>query len=231
MAAAVEVEAEIANDEEQESEIPQQEIRQQSLQMEYKYKEEGEVLVGPVVEDGRNNDIKNVLPEKIEEKAVHLDEENSGQVETERIKHCENAEHSKEQVEAIKKDSAQKYLAEEDTTSEEEFCDVDLSEFGIELSVSESDVSFSSQQFLVLDESAASSHTSSQLSTSADLDQIPAQRNWKRTVLLMWKEIASHRFASLFLNPVTEERVPGYHSRVRRSRLPYRPIAMKDQLR
>ncbi|XP_072337872.1 bromodomain-containing protein 8 [Scyliorhinus torazame] len=260
---AVEVEAEIANDEEQESEIPQQEIRQQSLQMEYKYKEEGEVLVGPVVEDGRNNDIKNVLPEKIEEKAVHLDEENSGQVETERIKHCENAEHSKEQVEAIKKDSAQKYLAEcldngcsylslctrieplveaqhgiteneqlelstvedstmresrleEDTTSEEEFCDVDLSEFGIELSVSESDVSFSSQQFLVLDESAASSHTSSQLSTSADLDQIPAQRNWKRTVLLMWKEIASHRFASLFLNPVTEERVPGYHSRVRR---------------
>ncbi|XP_055507789.1 bromodomain-containing protein 8-like [Leucoraja erinacea] len=77
-------------------------------------------------------------------------------------------------------------VLEEDTTSEDEFCEVDLSEFGIELSVSESDVSFSSHQFLILNESAASSHTSSQL------------------------------FASLFLNPVSEERVPGYHSWVHR---------------
>ncbi|XP_072124978.1 bromodomain-containing protein 8-like isoform X3 [Mobula birostris] len=107
-------------------------------------------------------------------------------------------------------------LQEEETTSEEEFCDVDLSEFDIELSLSESGVSFSSEQFLVLDESAASSHTSSQLSTRFDQDQISAQRNWKRTVLLMWKETASHRFASLFLNPITEERVPGYHSQVHR---------------
>ncbi|XP_032896228.1 bromodomain-containing protein 8 isoform X1 [Amblyraja radiata] len=107
-------------------------------------------------------------------------------------------------------------VLEEDTTSEDEFCEVDLSEFGIELSISESDVSFSSHQFLILNESAASSHTSSQLSATNDQDQISAQRNWKRTVLLMWKEIASHRFASLFLNPVSEERVPGYHSWVHR---------------
>ncbi|XP_067912403.1 bromodomain-containing protein 8-like isoform X2 [Heterodontus francisci] len=262
---AVEVEAEIASDEEQENEI-HKEILQQTLQMESKCKEKKE-LDGPIVEARRNNDIKNVLPEKTEAKEVHLEQANSGQEEAEHTRHCENAEHSKEQVEARKKNSEKKYLNltkclnsgcnylalytrteplaeaehdimgneqielsrveyntmkesllefQEDTTSEEEFCAVDLSEFGIELSVSESDVSFSSQQFLVLDESAASSHTSSQLSTSTDQDQISAQRNWKRTVLLMWKEIASHRFASLFLNPVTEERVPGYHNRVHR---------------
>ncbi|XP_078096969.1 bromodomain-containing protein 8 isoform X3 [Mustelus asterias] len=255
---AVEVEAEIASDDEQESETHQEEIQQQTLQLEYKCKEEGEELDGSLVEDGRNNGIKNALPEKFEAKAVH---QNSGQEGADLIKHCESEEHSKEQVEAMKKDSEQKYLAEcldsgcsylslytrteplaeeqrgitengqlelsrveystmreslleADAASEEEFCDVHLSEFGIELSVSESDLSFNSQQFLVLDESAASSHTSSQLSTSTDQDQISARRNWKRTVLLMWKEIASHRFASLFLNPVTEERVPGYHSRV-----------------
>ncbi|XP_041062238.1 bromodomain-containing protein 8 isoform X1 [Carcharodon carcharias] len=261
---AVEVEAEITGDEEQESEIRQQDIQQQTLQMEPKCKEEREELDGSAAEDEMSNDVKNVLPEKGEAEAVQLELANSGQEEeAECTKHCAKAEHSSEQVEAKKKDSEQKYLAEcldsggsyltlytrteplvevqhgimeneqlelsrveyntmreslleEVTTSEEEFCDVDLSEFGIELSVSESDVSFSSQQFLVLDESAASSHTSSQLSTSTDQDQISAQRNWKRTVLLMWKEIASHRFASLFLNPVTEERVPGYHSRVRR---------------
>uniref|UniRef100_UPI00398E40F3 bromodomain-containing protein 8-like isoform X2 n=1 Tax=Pristiophorus japonicus TaxID=55135 RepID=UPI00398E40F3 len=265
---AVEAEAEIASEEEQESEMHKEEIQQQSLQMESKCQEEKPELYGSVVEDRENNYIKNGLPEKIERKEVHLEQATSGQEEAEHTAHSQNTKHSKKQVEAREKDLDKEYLNlaeclggscnclalytrtkpllveaqdgimgneqtelsrveynsmrdsllefQEDTTSEEEFCDVDLSEFGIELSVSESDVSFSSQQFLVLDESVASSHTSSQLSTSTDQDQISAQRNWKRTVLLMWKEIASHRFASLFLNPVTEERVPGYHSRVHR---------------
>ncbi|XP_043568008.1 bromodomain-containing protein 8 isoform X2 [Chiloscyllium plagiosum] len=226
---AVEVEAEIGSDEDQGSEMHQDKIQHQTLYVESKCKEEFD---RSLVEGKRNTDVDSSLLEKTEAKKIRMEQTSSGQVETEHPKCCEHTALSIEQVEERKKDSEQNLtecldsgcsylvlyartepllgetqhditgneqldvsrvehntmresLPEEDT-SEEEFCDVDLSEFGIELSVSESDVSFSSQQFLILDESAASSHTSSQL------------------------------FASLFLNPVTEERVPGYHSRVHR---------------
>ncbi|XP_069761483.1 bromodomain-containing protein 8 isoform X3 [Narcine bancroftii] len=213
---AVEVEADIVK-EEQEIEM-QKGIYNQILGVKSENKMEKQEMDGSIGKDQGNNDLSE-QSEKME-----VCQELLGKQESERFK---KTEHSQEQVDRRKIDSDQFYLnlakclagnafytktnplqeVQHNMTGNEQI------EFGIELSISESDVSCSSSQFLVLDESA-SSHTSSQLSTDQDQDQISAQRKWKRTVLLMWKEIARHRFASLFLNPVTEERVPGYHSQV-----------------
>lgn len=37
-------------------------------------------------------------------------------------------------------------------------------------------------------------------------------RSWKRSIMLIWNDIAAHKNASLFLKPITEDKVPGYHS-------------------
>ncbi|KAB7505875.1 Bromodomain-containing protein 8 [Armadillidium nasatum] len=45
-----------------------------------------------------------------------------------------------------------------------------------------------------------------------------AHRVWKRSIMLLWNDIAAHKNASIFLKPITEDKVPGYHSIV------YRPM-------
>lgn len=39
--------------------------------------------------------------------------------------------------------------------------------------------------------------------------------------MILWNEIAAHRFASIFLRPITDEQAPGYHSVV------YRPMDLQ----
>lgn len=41
-------------------------------------------------------------------------------------------------------------------------------------------------------------------------------RTWKKSILLVWREISSHKNASLFAKPISEESVPGYRSLVMR---------------
>merc|ERR1712071_204992 len=56
-------------------------------------------------------------------------------------------------------------------------------------------------------DSVPNSPTSS-VSTVTDDDR--EYKAWKKSILLMWREISSHKNASLFQKPITEEHVPGY---------------------
>ncbi|XP_014297513.1 bromodomain-containing protein 8 [Microplitis demolitor] len=37
-------------------------------------------------------------------------------------------------------------------------------------------------------------------------------RNWKKAVLLVYQRFTQHKYASIFLRPITEDHAPGYHS-------------------
>ena len=47
-------------------------------------------------------------------------------------------------------------------------------------------------------------------------DNERSYKSWKNPIMILWNEIAVHRFASIFLRPITDEQAPGYHSVVYR---------------
>lgn len=49
-----------------------------------------------------------------------------------------------------------------------------------------------------------------------DSESEKAYRSWKKPIMILWNEIAAHKYASLFLRPITDEKAPGYHSVVYR---------------
>lgn len=54
-----------------------------------------------------------------------------------------------------------------------------------------------------------------------DSENERAYRSWKKPIMILWNEIAAHKFASLFLRPITDDQAPGYHSIV------YRPMDLQ----
>ncbi|XP_023966565.2 bromodomain-containing protein 8 isoform X7 [Chrysemys picta bellii] len=96
-----------------------------------------------------------------------------------------------------------------------------LSEMDNEPPVSESDDGFSIHnaplQSHTLADSIPSSPASSQFSVcSEDQEAIQAQKIWKKAIMLVWRAAANHRYANVFLQPVTDDIAPGYHSIVQR---------------
>ncbi|XP_036604766.1 bromodomain-containing protein 8 isoform X4 [Trichosurus vulpecula] len=96
-----------------------------------------------------------------------------------------------------------------------------LSEMDNEPPVSESDDGFSihnaALQSHTLADSIPSSPASSQFSVcSEDQEAIQAQKIWKKAIMLVWRAAANHRYANVFLQPVTDDIAPGYHSIVQR---------------
>ncbi|XP_069339784.1 bromodomain-containing protein 8 isoform X1 [Eulemur rufifrons] len=96
-----------------------------------------------------------------------------------------------------------------------------LSEMDNEPPVSESDDGFSihnaTLQSHTLADSIPSSPASSQFSVcSEDQEAIQAQKIWKKSIMLVWRAAANHRYANVFLQPVTDDIAPGYHSIVQR---------------
>ncbi|KAJ8405441.1 hypothetical protein AAFF_G00319140 [Aldrovandia affinis] len=72
------------------------------------------------------------------------------------------------------------------------------------------------QRYATVD-SAPSSPASSQFSMcSEDQEAIQAQKIWKKAIMLVWRAAANHRYASVFLQPVSDDIAPGYHSIVHR---------------
>ncbi|XP_029304378.1 bromodomain-containing protein 8 isoform X2 [Cottoperca gobio] len=66
-------------------------------------------------------------------------------------------------------------------------------------------------------DSIPSSPASSQFSLcSEDLEALQAHKIWKKAIMLVWRAAANHRYANVFLQPVTDEIAPGYHSIVQR---------------
>ncbi|XP_018111573.1 bromodomain-containing protein 8 isoform X5 [Xenopus laevis] len=119
---------------------------------------------------------------------------------------------------------------EEDVTSEpgspeepkeEEPGEEYLSEMDNEPPISESDDGLSIHnaqlQSHTLADSIPSSPASSQFSIcSEDQEAIQAQKIWKKAIMLVWRAAANHRYANVFLQPVTDDIAPGYHSIVHR---------------
>ena len=66
----------------------------------------------------------------------------------------------------------------------------------------------------VVSESAPSSPASTHFGDESESDKI--QRTWKQAIRILWNDIAAHKYASIFLKPILEEKVPGYHSIVYR---------------
>ncbi|XP_073510773.1 bromodomain-containing protein 8-like [Phyllobates terribilis] len=104
---------------------------------------------------------------------------------------------------------------------EEEVGEEYLSEMDNEPPISESDDGFSIHnaqlQSHTLADSIPSSPASSQFSVcSEDQEAIQAQKIWKKAIMLVWRAAANHRYANVFLQPVTDDIAPGYHSIVQR---------------
>ncbi|XP_014663815.1 PREDICTED: bromodomain-containing protein 8-like [Priapulus caudatus] len=49
-----------------------------------------------------------------------------------------------------------------------------------------------------------------------DLESAKEHRAWKKSILLVWRAAANHKYANVFLHPVTDEMAPGYSSVVLR---------------
>ncbi|VDI32077.1 bromodomain-containing protein 8 [Mytilus galloprovincialis] len=41
-------------------------------------------------------------------------------------------------------------------------------------------------------------------------------KNWKKSIMLVWRMAANHKYANVFLHPVTNEIAPGYQGIVLR---------------
>ncbi|XP_068456358.1 bromodomain-containing protein 8 isoform X2 [Clinocottus analis] len=75
----------------------------------------------------------------------------------------------------------------------------------------------SSLQLHTTADSIPSSPASSQFSMcSEDHEALQAHKIWKKAIMLVWRAAANHRYANVFLQPVTHEIAPGYHSIVQR---------------
>ncbi|KAL3971118.1 visinin-like protein 1 [Sarotherodon galilaeus] len=105
----------------------------------------------------------------------------------------------------------------------EEFLSEPDGETELEPAASESEDGYSlhtassSLQLHTTADSIPSSPASSQFSVcSEDLEALQAHKIWKKAIMLVWRAAANHRYANVFLQPVTEEIAPGYHSIVHR---------------
>ncbi|CAL8264219.1 unnamed protein product [Lota lota] len=92
-----------------------------------------------------------------------------------------------------------------------------LSEAERAASESEDGYGPSSQRYTTADSLASSPASSSQFSTCGeDQEAVQAQKIWKKAIMLVWRAAANHRYASVFLQPVSDDIAPGYHSIVHR---------------
>uniref|UniRef100_A0A671TSF5 Bromodomain-containing protein 8 n=1 Tax=Sparus aurata TaxID=8175 RepID=A0A671TSF5_SPAAU len=113
--------------------------------------------------------------------------------------------------------------AEEEGDGAEGFLSEPEGETELEPAASESEDGYSlhtassSLQLHTAADSIPSSPASSQFSVcSEDLEALQAHKIWKKAIMLVWRAAANHRYANVFLQPVTDEIAPGYHSIVHR---------------
>uniref|UniRef100_A0A8C4N602 Bromodomain-containing protein 8 n=1 Tax=Eptatretus burgeri TaxID=7764 RepID=A0A8C4N602_EPTBU len=72
-------------------------------------------------------------------------------------------------------------------------------------------------QSTCLSDSVPNSPASSQFSVgNEDTEALQAQKIWKKSIMLVWRAAANHKYANVFLQPVTNDIAPGYHSIVHR---------------
>ncbi|KAK3723854.1 hypothetical protein QZH41_019526 [Actinostola sp. cb2023] len=45
-----------------------------------------------------------------------------------------------------------------------------------------------------------------------DSDSLQAKKTWKKSIMLVWRAAANHKYANVFLHAVTNDEAPGYHN-------------------
>uniref|UniRef100_A0A8C6VXW0 Bromodomain containing 8 n=1 Tax=Nothobranchius furzeri TaxID=105023 RepID=A0A8C6VXW0_NOTFU len=140
----------------------------------------------------------------------------------------EGASETKADREVIDPDECEEEEEEEEEEDEEdeegddgveEFFSEPDGEAELEPAASESEDGYSlhtassSLQLHTTADSIPSSPASSQFE---DLEALQAHKIWKKAIMLVWRAAANHRYANVFLQPVTDEIAPGYHSIVHR---------------
>ncbi|XP_061473642.1 bromodomain-containing protein 8-like isoform X8 [Rhineura floridana] len=174
--------------------------------------------------------VKTELPPDDETSSPHAPSASEDSSQADLHHKYELAESMKEEAQALFENQLKGEEDEEDGASEaaslEEPKEEDqgegyLSEMDNEPPVSESDDGFSIHnaplQSHTLADSIPSSPASSQFSVcSEDQEAIQAQKIWKKAIMLVWRAAANHRYANVFLQPVTDDIAPGYHSIVQR---------------
>ncbi|XP_064631217.1 bromodomain-containing protein 8-like isoform X5 [Lineus longissimus] len=92
--------------------------------------------------------------------------------------------------------------------------DLDISD---EETVPESDdASLSTPKLSVTLFSESIPNSPASMSQCSDTEDEKAYRTWKKSIMLVWRAAANHKFANVFLHPVTEDIAPGYKSVVLR---------------
>uniref|UniRef100_A0A3Q2DCJ8 Uncharacterized protein n=1 Tax=Cyprinodon variegatus TaxID=28743 RepID=A0A3Q2DCJ8_CYPVA len=66
-------------------------------------------------------------------------------------------------------------------------------------------------------------------SQTEDQEAVQAQKIWKKAIMLVWRAAANHRYASVFLQPVSDDIAPGYHSIVHRQSCEKHCCSAKDE--
>ncbi|RUS69833.1 hypothetical protein EGW08_022402 [Elysia chlorotica] len=66
----------------------------------------------------------------------------------------------------------------------------------------------------ILSESFPNSPAS--MSMGSDTEEEKSFKQWKKSIMLVWRAAATHKYANVFLHPVTNDIAPGYHSVVLR---------------
>lgn len=53
--------------------------------------------------------------------------------------------------------------------------------------------------------------------SDSDAEENANWKGWKKSIMILWKQIASHRYASLFVHPVTDDIAPNYSTTIYRT--------------
>uniref|UniRef100_A0A1A8G4B0 Bromodomain-containing protein 8 n=1 Tax=Nothobranchius korthausae TaxID=1143690 RepID=A0A1A8G4B0_9TELE len=172
----------------------------------------------------RESELEDTPPTGWQPKEVKVEEGNSAGDE-------EGASETKADREVIDPDECEEEEEEEEEDEEDEEGDDGVEEFfsepdgeaELEPAASESEDGYSlhtassSLHLHTTADSIPSSPASSQFSMcSEDLEALQAHKIWKKAIMLVWRAAANHRYANVFLQPVTDEIAPGYHSIVHR---------------
>ncbi|XP_063101504.1 bromodomain-containing protein 8-like [Cavia porcellus] len=156
---------------------------------------------------------------EIEDPEVEEPEESSpGKEPSELFVEDGGSEESQEEAEQVSCQNLLQFLSEGEAQQESRGKDQGegyVSETEDQPASGDSDDGFSIQETPLVD--IVFSHAnSSRLTDLSQGDPVHDHLPFKKTLLLVWKMVASHRFSSPFLKPVSEKQAPGYNDVVKR---------------
>lgn len=149
-----------------------------------------DVKIIKIKQDDKATDIEQKIPHSKIPIKMQITEEKKMEITVEKVEKVIKEEEKKD---VIKEKKQEVPVSTVDDTEEEETSMTKLSGRAIK--------TYSKKQHIAID-----SEPETESSEGADY------RAWKKAIILVFNRLATHKYASLFLKPITEENAPGYHS-------------------